>query len=261
MVGTAKELKPIGIERLLEWAFGDQGAELDPRMERSEFARRANSMEFVLMERAKLGCQIDGRGSGFFGGRDVHWDADQVAAVCKRVLPWKPSSEGIASSQTVASYASAGTRPTWMPGAIPKVRPADWSSNQHGRQPATDKAKPGAKYPGGTWRDWMTKPTLHRCRQKGIWPLSDHEKEHLSFIGRVTPIVFEPSRQQINACRIEYMAWWSALHTVREHLIARDVLTSHRLTREMPPSMPWVEAGEGAAWLPEHRKGGRTPWS
>jgi hypothetical protein len=74
----------------------------------------------VLIRQAMLGCRVDGGGGG--GPRDVHQDAEVVAAVLAG-LPDALGGRGMAVR--VAELARAGITPDWMPGAVPRCVPAE----------------------------------------------------------------------------------------------------------------------------------------
>jgi hypothetical protein len=229
--------KPIGVENLLQWAFGAEQAQLDPDMAEPEYARPGVDMIHVLIQRSILGVKVDGSGPGLFGGRQVAWDADAVAAVVAGALPRRPGGGVGREAEMVAAYARAGTRPTWMPGAIPKVKPLEIATHGPGRPPLTVPANP-AQFPGGVWRPNMVK-------RKGR-----HRHE-----GYCTPIVYEPSPQQIASARAGYMVWWQSLHKVQEMLLsAPEMLKSHRVTRELPPASPWLEPGQAGEVYEEGSK-------
>ena len=46
------------------------------------------------------------------------------------------------------------------------------------------------------------------------------------------------------ASRRDYLAWWGALHEVRERRLAARVLRDHELTAAMPPASPSFD-GQG----------------
>lgn len=252
------ETKPISIEKLLEWTFGVERAELDQGVKRgvripSHLGFR--SFQDALNQTAILGCRVDTSASGatFLAHETahIHWDAETVAAVVGGLLERR-------TAEMVHTYARAGTRPSWAPGAVPRIEPYDVHENQHGMQPKTEPAKP-SDFPGGVWRAWMddARKSAKAARRAPV-TLTAHESAEASrkHLGRCTPIAFRPSAQEIERTRAGYLVWWNALHAVREALLDGNVLKSHRLISEMPPSMPWlsdsgrtiVETGKRPEW-------------
>lgn len=245
--------RDISIEKALEWAFGAEKAQLDPSTtERIRVPRHLGygSMERALMEIAALGVRIDTSRSGatFVGAEAVHWDADAIAAVVAGVLDRR-------TAEMVVAYAKAGTRPNWRPGAEPKIEPRDQDPNG---KPRTEKASP-LHWLGGAWRRWMEEARRSKktaARAPCLFTPHEMTEESRKHLGMVTPIAYRPSSAEIDNARAHYLAWWTALHTVREHLIAGNTLRSHSLTKELPPAMPWqgdgtnpiVETGTKPDW-------------
>ena len=81
-----------------------------------------------------------------------------------------------------------------------------------------------ARFPGGVWR-----------------PAMKDRKGRERYEGYCTPVTYDPTPQQVAASRRDYLAWWAALHEVRERLLAAPVLRDHELTSAMPPARPWEE--------------------
>ena len=254
---THDDKKPISIEKLLEWTFGAERAELDPKrghMVRIPRHLGYRSFQDVLNQTAILGCRVDTSASGatFLAHESsrVHWDAESVAAVVGGLLEPRVA-------EAVYAYARAGTRPTWMPGATPKIEPVDVHTNPHGTFPKTEPASPSS-FPGGVWRPWMEEASrsTKAARRAGLSE-SECKEENRRHLGRVTPIAYRPSAKEIERTRAAYLGWWNALHAIREALIDGSVLRSHRLINEMPPASPWLTDG-AAPTLTE--SGARTDW-
>lgn len=251
------DAKPISIEKLLEWAFGAEKAELDQSTRRGVRIPHYlgyRSFQDALNQTAILGCRIDTSASGatFVAGESscVHWDAETVASVVGGVLEPR-------TAETVHTYARAGTRPSWAPGAVPRVEPYDIQKNQHGVQPKTEPAHPSA-FPGGAWRPWMEDASKSvKAAKRAPAPFTAHELANIRHLGRCTPIAYRPSQQEIDRIRGGYLVWWNALHAVREALLDGNVLKSHRLISEMPPSTPWMKE-DGSPVLVE--TGPRPDW-
>lgn len=251
------DAKPISIEKLLEWAFGREKAELDRSRHRGVAIPHYlgfRSFQDALNQTAILGCRIDTSPSGatFLAAESsrVHWDAESVAAVVGGLLEPR-------TAEMVHTYARAGTRPSWAPGARPRVEPRDVHENQHGVQPKSEPANPSV-HPGGVWRAWMEDASKSvKAAKRAPAPFTPHELANIRFLGRVTPIAYRPSQQEIDRTRAGYLAWWNALHAVREALLDGNVLKSHRLISEMPPAMPWLAEEAGPTIV---ETGARPEW-
>lgn len=210
---AGKARKRIGIEKLLEWAFGAEKAQLDPPGTFADSQPFGVSTLYILQQRKLMGCRIDG-GRGFIAPA-VAEDAETVAAVVAGALDWRMAT-------LVAEYGRTGQRPIWLPDSEPKPEPRlGWFENQFTRRGKDEYAGPGV-WVGG----WGRISQLSRGRK------TVHES-------RIVPLTYSPSRQQIERTRADYMAWWSAIHAVREMLLAAPVLRDHELTGELPPSQPW----------------------
>lgn len=206
--------KDIGVESLLNWAFGAQQITLETPLDVRPGSGGCGT-EWVIYQRgAVLGTAIDG-GKGYLPD-PVHDDAEIVAAIVKGALEWRVAC-------WVADLARAGIRPDWMPGAVPRCVPRDLGRpNQHGISAKSEVAT-CAKWPdswGGT------------VRTKGKNGQTVYHEV------RVCPVKYEPTQAWINHQREAYRTWWAALHQVREHLMLSNLL-SHRVTLEMPPFEPW----------------------
>ena len=72
-----------------------------------------------------------------------------------------------------------------------------------------------ARFPGGVWR-----------------PAMKDRKGRERYEGYCTPVTYDPTPQQVAASRRDYLAWWAAIHEVRERLLAAPVLRDHELTAD-----------------------------
>ena len=196
--------RAISIEALLVWTFRAQRAELEPPRDHDR-ARAAVGTEWIIFQRgAVLGCTIDC--SRRVLPDRVHDDAETVAAVVAGALDWHTATR-------VAELARAGRRPTCITGQVRCV-PAEWQENQHARWPVVALALP-ARFPGGVWRNAMKE-----------------RKGRERYEGYCTPVTYDPTPQQVAASRRDYLAWWAAIHEVRERLLAAPVLRDHELTAD-----------------------------
>lgn len=84
-----------------------------------------SGLEYVLLQRAALGCKIDG-GQYKIGGY-THEDAEVIAAT---VAGTPDSLGGKRMAIRVAELARAGLTPDWMPGAVPRCVPTIVTQNQ-----------------------------------------------------------------------------------------------------------------------------------
>ena len=211
-VGLARSGRPkrsMSVQQALEWAFRVELAQLElpepPDLERGHGF--GFGLEYVLLQRAALGCQIDG-GRHKVGGY-THEDAEVIAAT---VAGLPDSLGGKRMAIRVAELARAGLTPNWMPGAVPRCVPVDIKRNRHG-----DRA---VSIVVGTERVLM----------KGKWR---------SVEVRACPVTFRPDAKQIDAARRGYDHWWQALDWVRDGLLAGGMLREVEVTSVMPKMRPW----------------------
>jgi hypothetical protein len=110
----------------LEWAFRVEKAQLElpVRKDMSEEGF-GFGLEYVLLQRATLGCKVDG------GQHKMGSYAEVVAAT---VAGMPDSLGGIRMAFSVAELARAGITPDWMPGVVPHCVPVETKSNQHGER-------------------------------------------------------------------------------------------------------------------------------
>ncbi|MEM9845001.1 MAG: hypothetical protein AAF965_09400, partial [Pseudomonadota bacterium] len=162
--------KPISIQKLLEWAFADECASIDFEDPGTLSGNLPSfGMEYILMERQRLGCQVDG------GGRsDPHPDADLVASAVA-VLPVERGGRQMAVQ--IAELARARAVPDAMIGQKPKCEPLDWVCNR----------------PGG------------RAKTETIGQASDLRKgRKVDVPVRVCPVTYKPTAAKIAAARRNY---------------------------------------------------------
>lgn len=165
-------------------------------------------MEYVLLQRAALGCQVDG-GQHKIGGY-THEDAEVIAATVAEI---PESVGGKRMAIRVAELARAGLTPDWMPGAVPRCVPVDIKRNRHG-----DRA---VSVVVGT----------ERVLVRGKWR---------SVEVRACPVTFRPDGRQIDAARRAYDEWWQALTWLHDALLAGGLLREIGLTAAVPKRCPWV---------------------
>ena len=201
--------RALGVQAALEWAFRVEQAQLElpPPNDVTEEGF-GFGLEYVLLQRAVLGCKIDG-GQHKIGGY-THEDAEVIAATVAGI---PDSLGGKRMAIQVAELARAGLTPDWMPGAVPRCVPVDIKRNRHG-----DRA---VSVVVGTARALIS----------GKWRIVEV---------RACPITFTPTPQQIEAARQAYEDWWLALDWVRDGLIAGGVLREVEVTAATPKVRPWL---------------------
>jgi hypothetical protein len=201
----------MSVQQALEWAFGKEQAQLElpepPDPERGQGV--GFGLEYVLMQRAALGCKVDGGQHKI--GSCTHEDAEVIAAT---VAGMPNSLGGIRMAIRVAELARAGLTPDWMPGAVPRCVPVDIKRNRHG-----DRA---VSVVVGT----------ERILIKGKWRSIDI---------RACPVTWRPRPEQIASTRRGYDDWWTALDWVRDGLISGQMLSEIAVTNAMPKTNPWVQ--------------------
>ena len=200
--------RALGVQAILEWAFQVEKAllELPQRRDVDEEAY-GFGMEYVLMQRARLGCKVDG--GGHKSQSYTHEDAEIVAATLAGMLD---SLGGIRMAISVAELARAGMTPNWMPGAVTRCVPVDMKRNRHGDRAVSVVVG--------------TESILIRGKLRTVEV-------------RACPVTFSPAPQQIEAARRGYEDWWQALDWVRDGLVAGRMLREMEVTEVMPKVRPW----------------------
>lgn len=207
--GGGRVKRTLGVQAALEWAFRVEKAQLElPPPSDIEEEGFGFGLEYVLLQRAALGCKVDG-GQHKIGGY-VHEDAEVIAAT---VAGMPDSLGGKRMAIRVAELARAGLTPDWMPGAVPRCVPVDIKRNRHGDRATSEVV--------GT----------ERVLIKGKWR---------SVEVRACPVRFSPDQRQIEAARQAYVDWWQALGWVRDGLIEGNMLREVDLTNRLPKESPWI---------------------
>jgi hypothetical protein len=208
--GAGRPRRFMPVQQALEWAFRVEHAQLElpmpPDPERGDGF--GFGLEYVLLQRAILGCKVDG-GQHKIGGY-THEDAEVIAAT---VAALPDSLGGKRMAIRVAELARAGLTPDWMPGAVPRCVPVDIKRNRHG-----DRAVSVAV---GT----------ERVLIKGKWR---------SVEVRACPVTFRPDGRQIEAARRAYEDWRHALEWILDGLVGGGMLTEVALSSALPKAAPWV---------------------
>lgn len=203
-----KPKRALGVQAALEWAFRVEKAELElPPRQDAEEESRGLGLEYVLMQRAVLGCKVDG--GQYKMGSYTHPDAEVIAA---KVAGLPDSLAGIRMALRVTELARAGMTPDWMPGAVPRCVPRETRENQHGVRAVTQVIGTERVLFRGKWR---SVDVLH-C-----------------------PVFWRPHPEQIASARRGYDDWWAALDWVRDGLVAGRMLREVEVTGVMPKVKPW----------------------
>jgi hypothetical protein len=206
--GGTKVKRALGVQAALEWAFRVEKAQLElPPPRDAPEEGFGFGLEYVLLQRAALGCKVDGGQHKI--GSYTHPDAEVIAAIVAGI----PDSQGgKRMAIRVAELARAGLTPDWMPGAVPRCVPVEIKRTRHG-----DRA---VSVVVGT----------ERVLVRGKWRTLEV---------RACPVTFSPHPHQIEAARRAYDDWWQALGWIRDGLTAGRILREVKITSAMPKAKPW----------------------
>jgi len=205
---SGKVKRAMSVQQALEWAFRIEKAQLELPLPRDVTEEGFGfGLEYVLLQRAALGCKVDG-GQYKIGGY-THEDAEVIAAT---VAGMPDTLGGKRMAIRVAELARAGLTPDWMPGAVPRCVPVEMKRNQHGARATTIVV--------GTER------ILNRGKWRTVEVLA-------------CPVTYSPYPEQIDAAQRAYDDWWRALDWVRDGLIAGRMLREVEVTSSMPKVRPW----------------------
>jgi hypothetical protein len=200
--------RALGVQAVLEWAFRVEKAQLElPARRDVDEEGFGFGLEYVLMQRAALGCKVDGGQHKM--GSYTHADAEVIAAT---VAGMPDRLGGIRMAISVAELARAGITPNWMPGVLARCVPVETKLNQHGERASTIVV--------GT----------ERVLSRGKW----RTVEVLA-----CPVTWRPYPEQIASAWRGYEDWWLALDWVRDGLIAGGMLREVEVTAAMPKVRPW----------------------
>ena len=207
--GSTRAKRALGVQAALEWAFRVEQAQLELPQPKDVIEEGFGfGLEYVLMQRAALGCKVDGGQHKI--GSYTHEDAEVIAAT---VAGMPDSLGGIRMAIRVAELARAGLTPDWMPGAVPRCVPVDIKRNRHGDRAVS------------------VIVATERILVKGKWRTIDI---------RACPVTWRPHPEQIASSRRGYEDWWTALDWVRDGLLAGGMLREVQVTERMPKALPWV---------------------
>lgn len=207
--GGTRVKRSLGVQAALEWAFRVEHAQLELPPPKEVIEEGFGfGLEYVLLQRAALGCKVDGGQHKM--GSYTHPDAEVIAAT---VAGMPDCLGGIRMAIQVAELARAGMTPDWMPGVVPRCVPMEIKHNQHGERATTIVV--------GT----------ERLKTRGKW----RTVEILA-----CPVTWRPHPEQIASARRCYEDWWLALDWVRDGLIAGAMLREVEITPPMPKLRPWL---------------------
>jgi hypothetical protein len=205
---ATKIKRSMGVQAALEWAFRTEKAQLElPQRKDVVEEGFGFGLEYVLLQRAALGCKVDGGQHKM--GSYTHPDAEVIAAT---VAGMPDKLGGIRMAISVAELARAGITPDWMPGVVPRCVPVETRQNQHGERAVT------------------TVVGTERVKTRGKW----RTVEVLA-----CPVTWRPYPEQIAAARRGYEDWWQALDWLRDGLLAGGMLREMEVTAVMPRARPW----------------------
>ena len=208
--GGHRVKRALGVQAALEWAFRVEKAQLElPPPGHVAQEGSGFGLEYVLMQRALLGCKVDG-GQHKMGGY-IHADAEVIAAT---VAGMPDSIGGKLMAIRVVELARAGLTPDWMPGAVPRCVPVEMKRNRYGDRAVTEVVGTVRVQVSGKWRTVEV---------------------------RACPVTFRPDAQQIEASRRAYGEWWRALDWVRDGLVGCGMLREVEVTTAMPKVKPWLQ--------------------
>lgn len=193
------------MQDLLEWAFRVERVQLElPDPRHHDDRGFGFGLEYVLMQRAMLGCRVDGGGSN-----DPHEDAEVVAAAVASI---PDDLGGLRMAIRVAELARAGLTPDWMPGAVPRCVPVEWRQTKHGQRGQSAVCGHERVFSRGRWRT----VELRWC-----------------------PVRLDPDPRLIEAHRAVYDRWREALTHIRDALEDGKMLRQHVLEERLPLARPW----------------------
>lgn len=206
---STRQKRALGMQAILEWAFGVEKVQLElPERKGISGEGFGFGLEYILMQRAALGCRIDGGRHKM--GSYTHPDAEVIAATVAGI---PDSLGGIRMAVRLAELARAGLTPDWMPGAAPRCVPVETKRNQHGERATTIVVGTECVLTRGKW----------------------YTVEVLA-----CPVTWRPHPEQIASARRGYEDWWLALGWVRDGLLAGGMLRDVEVTSAMPKVRPWL---------------------
>ena len=208
--------RELSIRGALEWAFAVEKAQLElPGTDDADAMQGAGLSRSRLATMVEAGTTVDtSHGQSF-----PHVAADRIAEAVAR-LPRALGGTGMA--REVAAPARARTAPDCADGAVPRLEPAEWRENQHGRRARTE----------------VVEVVRVRTRRRG----RTYERE---VEVRACPLHLSPTPHQIAQARRRYAAWRAALEWLGAELRGPLAAEGVALTDELPAERPWVPLAAG----------------
>lgn len=208
-VSVAGGKRAMGIQSALEWAFGIEMARVDFDAAGShEFDRVGVSPEWRLLQEHRLGCRVDGGGTG----SDPHSDAQLIAAAVEALAIDPVYGRDMVS--VVAECARAGVVPDWRGQPQRRVVPQGWDLTEDG--------------------GW----TAHEV-DAGEWSYRGAQRQVRRGRLRVCPVSYSGGAQSVARSRRKYLDWWGALMDIRAGIWGLSLID---ITGAMPPMTPWKES-------------------
>lgn len=200
-------VREMPIQRALEWAFGVEHARIDFDLTGArQFDRVGVSPEWVLMQRARLGCNVDGGGvSG------VHPDAELIAAAVE-ALP--EGCGGRRMAVLVAECARAGGAPDWRGDERPRVVPCGWDIQED-----------------GSW-------SAH-VRQGDEYQFMGRQRQVRRGRATFCPVRITGGAASVAVARRTYLGWYGALLHLAHVIGQPGYLSSVEIAPQLPPLSPW----------------------
>lgn len=195
----------ISIQRLLEWAFADECAQVDfedAGTLAQGYAQTGNA--YRMLQRGALGCRIDGGGRSYPDA-----DADLVAAAVA-ALPEGCGGRGMAVQ--IAELARTRRAPDLMLDAVPRCYPVSMNRNQHG---------------GSAMTEHVCYVTDVSGRKPKRWDV------------RVCPVSYSNVGGEVARARRNYLQWRLALLELKQTFVIYSNLSRWLLTDHLPDPAPW----------------------
>ena len=197
--------REISIQRLLEWAFADECAQVDFE-DAGTLAQGYGAVgnAYRMAQRGVLGCRIDGGGASY-----PDPDADLVASA---VATLPQGCGGRRMAVWIAELSRARMVPDAFVGVEPRCEPKGWHVNRFARRAITESLGVEMDTSG-------LRPRRHDVR--------------------ICPVVYRPDGSQVAAARRNYLLWWSALSELRMTFQINANLSRWIVADGMPPMTPW----------------------